>query len=87
MTTYRAAADTLRAIREIRGLREDIATRINRARFAVDADSDLADAIDCLRSWLDDGEATLKDALREAELAADIASDDEVERRIVIAAE
>lgn len=83
MTCRRSAIDTLTALRRVRALREDIATCISNARFGVDADSDLADAIDCLGSWTDDGEAALKDAIREAELAADIASDEWVERRIV----
>lgn len=83
MTTHRTAIDTLTALRRLRALREDIASCINTARFGVDADSDLADAIDCLGSWLDDGAATMADALREAEIAADIASDAEYERRIV----
>lgn len=80
MTTHRAAVDSLTALRRLRALREDIAACINTARFGVDAGSDLADAIDCLGSWLDDGAATMTDALREAELAAEIAADAEYER-------
>lgn len=67
-------------------LREDIATRISRASFGVDAGSDLAEAIEALSEWLDDGKATLADALRLADCEARDADEDFAES-IVLAAE
>lgn len=87
MTTCLASAGLrLDSLREIRALREDIATRISRAAFGVDADSDLAEAIEALSEWLSDGKATLADALRLADCEARDADEDFAES-IVLAAE
>lgn len=78
-----SATGCVQALSAIVGLREQIASAIARAGTDMSADTDLADSIDCLRSWLDDGEATLKDALRLAKAEAAAVDADEYERRIV----
>lgn len=83
MTCLASAGLRLAALRDIPGLRLDIATRINRAAFGVDAGSDLAEAIEMLSEWLDEGEARLTDALRLADGEARDADEEWAERRIV----
>lgn len=76
----------LDTIRQIRGLREDIATRISWAAFGVDADSDLAEAIEMLSEWLDEGKSRLDEAIRLADCEVRDA-DEEFAESIVLAAE
>lgn len=71
------------ALRTIRALRSQIASALADAAVHAGSDIDMADDIESLRSWLDDGAAPLQDALKGADHMLCAASDDEYERRIV----
>lgn len=71
------------ALRNIRALRSQIASELANAAVHAGSDIDMADDIDNLRSWLDDGAATLQDAMKGADHMLCAAEDDAYERRIV----
>lgn len=82
-TDSASAVACLASLRAIRDLRSRVASELAGAAVHAPPDSDLAACVDCVRSWLDDGEATMKDALREAEIEVIRADAGEYERRIV----
>lgn len=71
------------ALRTIDAARDTISVAISNARPACTAGSDMADAVECLRSWLSDGKATMEDALKIADREVRGASEAEYERRVV----
>lgn len=70
-------------LRTIRALRSQIASAIANAEVHAGSDIDMADELECLRSWLDDGAAPLTDALKGADHMLCAAEDDAYERRVV----
>lgn len=82
-TDSASALACLNSLRAIRDLRSRVASELAGAAVHAPPDSDLSACVEYIRSWLDDGEATMKDALREAEIEVIRADADEYERRVV----
>lgn len=83
MTCLPSASACIDALRRVRALRSQIASELAGAAVHCGDDLDLRADIENLRSWLDDGAATLQDALKGADHAVCAAADDEYERRVV----
>lgn len=78
-----SASACIDALRRVRALRSQIASELAGAAVHTQADTDLADCVECMRSWLDDGDTAMAGALRHAEIEVSAAAENFEERRIV----
>lgn len=85
VTDLASATAVQNSLRRVRALRSQIASELAGAAVNIGDDIDMADDLENLRSWLDDGTATLQDAIKGADHMVCAAGDDQYERGMTLA--